>query len=580
MNSIIWKILTPFPVCALFILLAVGLYTPYAFQNTAILQAKERAIITAVQLKKLRAFYTKNIVGPALKTGTLKPTDVHEGIEGRIPAPTTFILDYTTLLENDEAKVRLTSPYPWTRRSNRVLDTFQEEAWNALSADPERVFWKQETMAGKRYARIGIADLMAKECVACHNSAAASPKKDWKVGDVRGVFEIIQPIEAELLSAQSLSFDLIIAIIIVSLLAFGIISFIVWRVISPMRELTRTTRQLADGSTDVEVGQVERRDELGDMARAIETFRLSEIERLELSAAVESREQSSLLRRQSIDSATESFQVQISSSLQKVHQTANDMQKVASDLHEVSGQARHEASLSAKETEKIAEEVGLVRETADEMQKSIESMRDQMAITLKTFIEARQNATTTNEKIGGLAASAQKIGDVVSLIQGIAEQTNLLALNATIEAARAGEAGKGFAVVASEVKSLASQTASATEEIASQIGDIQRATEEAVQAISEITDAVAKADEQTTGVAGIAENQQSQAFSIGQRVELAVEKCMTALKAAESVAKATIKSEETANDVYNTSNGLTKGADDVQYEVNEFLRRVVDAREA
>ena len=134
---------------------------------------------------------------------------------------------------------------------------------------------------------------------------------------------------------------------------------------------------------------------------------------------------------------------------------------------------------------------------AEELSASIKEISRRLAQTNEIVRSAAADATATNDDITALAAVAQRIGDVVKLIQDIAEQTNLLALNATIEAARAGEAGRGFAVVASEVKSLAVQTAKATEEITKEILSVQSSTGDAVAAIRAITERMVRTSTRT-----------------------------------------------------------------------------------
>lgn len=138
-------------------------------------------------------------------------------------------------------------------------------------------------------------------------------------------------------------------------------------------------------------------------------------------------------------------------------------------------------------------------------------------------MQAVSQADNTNTIISGLATAAQKIGDVVSLISEIAEQTNLLALNATIESARAGEAGKGFAVVASEVKSLAGQTANATEEISNQIAMVQSTTEEAVTAIQTITETIGKINEISSIISAAVEEQSAVTGNMSANMQTAAD---------------------------------------------------------
>ncbi|HVV41009.1 MAG TPA: PAS domain-containing methyl-accepting chemotaxis protein [Nitrobacter sp.] len=158
---------------------------------------------------------------------------------------------------------------------------------------------------------------------------------------------------------------------------------------------------------------------------------------------------------------------------------------------------------------------------AEELAASVGEISRQAADALLISQQAVTQANDTSAIVSGLAAAAQKIGDVVKLINSIAEQTNLLALNATIEAARAGEAGRGFAVVASEVKSLASQTAKATDEISGQVAEVQNTTSGAVGAIEAITQTISRVNEISAAIAASVEEQASVTQSISSNMQVA-----------------------------------------------------------
>ena len=187
---------------------------------------------------------------------------------------------------------------------------------------------------------------------------------------------------------------------------------------------------------------------------------------------------------------------------------------------------------------------------------------------------AVEQAETTNAQIAGLAEAAQKIGDVVKLISSIAAQTNLLALNATIEAARAGEAGRGFAVVASEVKSLAVQTAKATEEIAAQILAVQGSTTGAVGAIRDIVDRMKEISAYTSAVAAAVEEQNSATGEISQNVESASQGTHTVVHALDDVAGAATATRSSAETVLSASRSVESAVANLRSEVEAFLRQV------
>jgi methyl-accepting chemotaxis protein len=208
------------------------------------------------------------------------------------------------------------------------------------------------------------------------------------------------------------------------------------------------------------------------------------------------------------------------------------------------------------------------------MSSSIAEISRQLVRASDIVRAAVSEAQTTNEGIAGLAQAAQKIGDVVKLIQDIAGQTNLLALNATIEAARAGNAGRGFAVVANEVKSLAVQTAKATEEITAQIAAVQGSTSAAVGAIRGITQRMQEIDQYTAAAAASIEEQNAATGEISHNVTSAAEGTRGVVTLLSEVAGAATQTRESAQTVLSTSQAVEKAADSLREEVAQFLIKV------
>jgi methyl-accepting chemotaxis protein len=211
---------------------------------------------------------------------------------------------------------------------------------------------------------------------------------------------------------------------------------------------------------------------------------------------------------------------------------------------------------------------------AEELAASIAEISRQLEQTNQIVDTAVTEAGSTHGEIGSLAQSAQKIGDVVKLIQDVAEQTNLLALNATIEAARAGDAGRGFAVVASEVKSLAVQTAKATEEIASQIVSVQVSTGAAVEAIRRIADRMKEISSYTSGAAASVRQQQAATGEISHNVMSAAQSSKEIAAVLGDVTGAAVETRSSAETVLAASQAVESAASSLREEVEGFLQKV------
>ncbi len=195
----------------------------------------------------------------------------------------------------------------------------------------------------------------------------------------------------------------------------------------------------------------------------------------------------------------------------------------------------------------------------------------------KIVNDAREATRSSNDKVACLADTARNIEEVIDLIQGIAEQTNLLALNAKIEAARAGESGKGFAIVADEVKELANQTSSATEEIAAQIKDIQTSTGETVSTIQKITETMEDVNSQASSIAAAIEEQGQATSRISQNIQQAAGGTERVARDMKALKTAVRKTSQSAENVQGGSSAVSEQADQLRRIVNRFLDEVAAA---
>jgi methyl-accepting chemotaxis protein len=279
-------------------------------------------------------------------------------------------------------------------------------------------------------------------------------------------------------------------------------------------------------------------------------------------------------RRAAIDAAIASFRPQAEKLLSSVSGSAIAMRSTASALLDSSDHTSQRAENAARAFNEASANVETAAVAAEELSHSIAEISRQLTHTSNVVGIATSEARSTDGEIAGLASGAQKIGDVIKLIRDIAGQTNLLALNATIEAARAGEAGKGFAVVASEVKSLAVQTAKATEEIANHILAVQNSTGGAVEAIRQIATRMQEINEYTTGVAAAVEQQNSATEEISHNVASAADGTGHVVAVLGEVAGAATETRSSAEVVRDASESAESAVANLRLEVEDFLAKV------
>jgi methyl-accepting chemotaxis protein len=361
----------------------------------------------------------------------------------------------------------------------------------------------------------------------------------------------------------------------VALVLCTMASILVGRSISSaVKALSATMRRLADGDTTAAPALSAGQDELSHMARAVSVFRDTMIERERL-AREQSEEASAREHRvRAVDALIGDFEANAGHVLGQLRDASTSLTRASGDLNVTSDHVQRQAGAAAHAVGDASDNVSTAAAATEELAASISEIASQSARSTQVAEEAKARADETARTMQSLAETASRITSVVKLIRDIAEQTNLLALNATIEAARAGEAGKGFAVVASEVKSLATQTAKATEEISSQIEAIQTVSSAAAGSISSVVGVIDDMAAIATAVAASVEEQNAAVASIAEAVGRAANQARTGTQAVQEVGQTVGSARGASADVASMATLLQQESQRLEAEIGRFLGEV------
>jgi methyl-accepting chemotaxis protein len=346
----------------------------------------------------------------------------------------------------------------------------------------------------------------------------------------------------------------------------------------PISRMTARMQSLAAGQLDEEIPNGNSRDEIGRMSRAVEVFRQNAqtVRRMEQESAAQ-REAANADRTRMMADLADRFDRGMNGVISGVGDRADALGQSAQTLARVAERGRGLAEAVAARAGQASQSVQTVAAATQELASSITEISSQVSRSVLISTRATNETQQTSELMGGLSGAVEKIGTIVQLIQAIASQTNLLALNATIEAARAGDSGKGFAVVASEVKSLANQTAQATEQIASQIATIQNATGLSVAAIEQFGQTVAELTEIATVIAAAIEEQGAATGEIARNVEVAASGTAAVTKEIGEVRAVAGETDAGAEAALAAAAALQQQAVSLKTNVDDFLTTVRDA---
>jgi methyl-accepting chemotaxis protein len=417
---------------------------------------------------------------------------------------------------------------------------------------------------------LGNANGNKEMCGACHTGAMG-----LNAGEVIAVFSSSLSTAKEVAALRTLLLLMSGGALVAVLLVILAIRTIFGRVITRrLTSMTTAMRGLAEGDHQVQIPAQAGADEIAEMASAVEIFKRNAIENERLQAEQNAEQAKKLQRQAAVEQHIVCFEQSVRNTLDGLTSAAAEMRTTSQGMSATSDKTTARAAAVAGVVEEVSGNMQTVASAAEELLSSVSEIGRQVVHSSKIAGQAVDEAGRTNTTVQALSQAAQKIGDVVKLISAIAEQTNLLALNATIESARAGEAGKGFAVVAAEVKTLANQTAKATDEIGAQVTSMQHATGDAVGAIGNITGTITTISEIAEAIAAAVEEQGAATREITQNVQEAANGANAVSSNITGVNQAAHETGAVSVEVLASAEKLGRQAAALRADVDSFLANI------
>jgi methyl-accepting chemotaxis protein len=363
-------------------------------------------------------------------------------------------------------------------------------------------------------------------------------------------------------------------VVIVALIASMAFSFL--GIARPMTRLNGALGEMAGGNLDVVIPGAKRGDEIGDLAKTVTIIRenAEQKARDEAEAKIKQDQIAAQQRKADMIKLADNFETAVGEIVETVSSASTELEASAGTLTSNAERAQELTTMVAAASEEASANVQSVASATEQLSSSVNEISRQVPESARMATAAVDQARTTNDRVSQLSKAAGRIGDVVELINTIAEQTNLLALNATIEAARAGEAGRGFAVVASEVKALAEQTSKATGEIGQQISGIQAATQDSVNAIKEISGTIEKLSEISSTIAAAVEEQGAATQEISRNVQQAAHGTQQVSSNITDVQRGASETGSASTQVLSAAQSLSGDSNRLKQEVGKFLDSV------
>jgi methyl-accepting chemotaxis protein len=386
-----------------------------------------------------------------------------------------------------------------------------------------------------------------------------------------------QRLEAESNAIVGATERLIVMLAVGGTLLGALLALLLGRGISrPMILMCKAMRELASGNFDVVLPGLGRKDELGEMASAVEEFKMQAIAKAERDSAAQDSQNRAVgaARRAELIRFADDFETAVGSIVSNVSASAVHLEQAAGTLTRTAETTQGLSSQVAGASDEASTNIQSVASATEQLSISVDDIGKRVGESNRIAEAAVIQAQETDARIAKLSRAAQQIGDVVKLITAIAEQTNLLALNATIEAARAGEAGRGFAVVAAEVKSLANQTAKATEEISNHISGMQDATQESVAAIKQIGATIGQISSIASSIAVAVEQQGAATQDIARNVQSVAQGTREAAQNIGEVNRGATETGSASEEVLSSAKALSSESTRLRAELDRFMANI------
>ncbi len=441
----------------------------------------------------------------------------------------------------------------YTPRMARALDVAERSSNTTLTADQQAILTEVATSRE-------LADKIATALLRYVDfSEATGNRRSEEAGDM----------------ASSSGF-LLIAVAVIGIGAGLVAGFFVSRrfIVRPLTVMVEGLQRLAKGEFEFKVDYADQTDEVGSIAKAMEVFKINASERQTMMQEQVAEASRKAEQAEQIRQLTFRFQEDVDQALTVLNSSATELEATAQSMASTAEETASQSGTIASAATQASANVQMVAGATEEMSSSIREVSAQIVKTSQLAATAKEHVTSATSRVSSLQTGAEAIGEIIDLIRSIAEQTNLLALNATIEAARAGEAGKGFAVVANEVKSLANQTAKATEEITGQIGKMQSDVQNTVPVIELIANIIADLNDISSGVAAAAEEQNTTTDEISRNITEAAQGTTEVSRNIASLNEAAETNSAATTQVLSTARALADRSGRLSTQVTKFITEI------